>query len=82
MENPKFGYVTSMIDTVEAQGDKTVVVTLKFPYSAISHTFFTIKIYSKREYQEIVDSGVAFGTTPHTAGTGPTMCPSTTSPPA
>ena len=71
MENPKFGYVTSMIDTVEAQGDKTVVVTLKFPYSAISHTFFTIKIYSKREYQEIVDSGVAFGTTPHTAGTGP-----------
>ncbi|MCI9586610.1 MAG: ABC transporter substrate-binding protein [Oscillospiraceae bacterium] len=71
MENPKFGYVTSMIDTVEAQGDKIVVVTLKFPYSAISHTFFTIKIYSKREYQEIVDSGVTFGTTPHTAGTGP-----------
>lgn len=71
MENPKFGYVTSMIDSVEAQGDKTVIITLKFPYSAISHTFFTVKIYSKREYQEIVDSGVAFGTTPHTAGTGP-----------
>ncbi len=46
-------------------------MTLKYPYSAISHTFFTIKIYSKREYQEIIDSGVPFGTRPHTAGTGP-----------
>ena len=71
MQNSKFGYVTSMIDSIKADGDKTVIMTLKYPYSAISHTFFTIKIYSKREYQEIIDSGVPFGTRPHTAGTGP-----------
>ena len=51
MQNSKFGYVTSMIDSIKADGDKTVIMTLKYPYSAISHTFFTIKIYSKREYQ-------------------------------
>lgn len=71
MNNAKFGYVTSMIDTVEAADDKTVVITLKYPYSAISHTFFTVKITSQREYEEIVDSGETFGTAPHKAGTGP-----------
>lgn len=71
MENSKFGYVTSMIDKIEAKDDKTVVLTLKYPYSAISHTFFTIKIVSQREYEETTASGGAFGTAPHTAGTGP-----------
>lgn len=71
MNNAKFGYVTSMIDTVEAKDDKTVIITLKYPYSAISHTFFTVKITSQREYEEITNSGGTFGTTPHTAGTGP-----------
>ena len=71
MNNAKFGYVTSMIDTVTAQDDKTVVITLKYPYSAIDHTFFTVKITSQREYEEIVDGGGTFGTAPHKAGTGP-----------
>ena len=71
MDNAKFGYVTSMIDKVEAQDDKTVIITLKYPYSAISHTFFTVKITNQREYEEITSSGGTFGTTPHTAGTGP-----------
>ncbi len=71
MENSKFGYVTSMIDKVEAKDEKTVVITLKYAYSAIAHTFWTVKIYSQREYEEVVASGKQFGTEPHTAGTGP-----------
>ena len=71
MENSKYGYVTSMIDKVEAKDDKTVVLTLKYPYAAIAHTFFTIKIISEREYNEITESGGTFGTAPHKAGTGP-----------
>lgn len=71
MENSKYGYVTSMIDKIEAKDDKTVVLTLKYPYAAIAHTFFTIKIISEREYNEIAESGGTFGTAPHKAGTGP-----------
>ena len=71
MQNSRFNYVTSFINKVEAQDDKTVVFTLDYPYSAISHTFWTVKILSKREYQEIVSSGKQFGTEPHTCGTGP-----------
>jgi len=68
MENPRFNYVTSMIDKVSAQDDKTVVFDLKYPYSPIAHTFFSIKISSERE---VTEAGEAFGTGPHTAGTGP-----------
>lgn len=71
MENSRFNYVTSFINNVEAQDDKTVVFTLDYPYSAIAHTFWTIKIVSEREYNEIVASGKEFGTEPHTAATGP-----------
>lgn len=71
MKNSKYGYVTSMIDKVEAKDEKTVVITLKYPYSAIAHTFFTIKVISQREYEEITESGETFGTSPHKAGTGP-----------
>lgn len=69
--NPKYGYVTSMIDKIEAKDPKTVVLTLKYPYAAIAHTFFTIKIISQKEYEEIEAAGETFGTKPHTAGTGP-----------
>lgn len=68
MENSRFNYVTSMIKSVEAADDKTVVFTLDYPYSAISHTFWSIKISSEREVTELGD---AFGTKPHTAATGP-----------
>lgn len=68
MQNSRFNYVTSMIDKIEAKDDKTVVFTLKYPYSAISHTFWSIKISSERE---VTEAGDSFGTTPHTAGTGP-----------
>lgn len=68
MKNSRFNYVTSMIDKVEAKDDKTVVFTLKYPYSAISHTFWSIKVSSERE---VTEQGDAFGTKPHTAGTGP-----------
>lgn len=71
MENARFNYVTSMINKVEAKDDKTVVITLDYPYSAIAHTFWSIKIYSQREYEEAKEAGVEFGTVPHTAGTGP-----------
>lgn len=69
--NPKYGYVTSMIDKIEAKDEKTVVLTLKYPYSAIAHTFFTVKVISQKEYEEIQAAGETFGTKPHTAGTGP-----------
>jgi len=68
MENSRFNYVTSMINTVEAKDDKTVVFTLDYPYSAISHTFWSIKISSERE---VTEQGDKYGTVPHTAATGP-----------
>ena len=71
MKNSKYGYVTSMIDKIEAKDEKTVVMTLKYPYAAIGHTFFTIKVISEKEYNEITDAGETFGTKPHKAGTGP-----------
>lgn len=70
-EISRFNYVTSFINKVEAKDDKTVVMTLDYPYSAIAHTFWSIKIYSQREYEEVVAAGKEFGTEPHTAGTGP-----------
>lgn len=71
MANAKYGYVTSMIDKIEAKDDKTVVLTLKYAYSAIAHTFFTVKVISQKEYEEIQAAGETFGTKPHTAATGP-----------
>lgn len=68
MQNSRFNYVTSMINSIEAPDDKTVVMTLDYPYSAIAHTFWSIKISSERE---VTEAGEAFGTLPHTAGTGP-----------
>ncbi len=71
MENSRFTYVTSFINNVEAKDEKTVVMTLDYPYSAIAHTFWTVKIYSQREYEEILAAGKEFGTEGHTAATGP-----------
>lgn len=71
MQNSRFNHVTSFIASIEAQDDKTVVMTLDYPFSAISHTFWTVKIFSQREYEEIIAKGEEFGTRPHTAGTGP-----------
>ena len=71
MENSRFNYVTSFINDITAADEKTVVFTLDYPYSAIAHTFWTVKIYSQREYEEIEASGKAFGTEGHTAATGP-----------
>ena len=68
MQNPRFNYVTNMIDTIVAEGDDTVKITLKEPFSAIDHTFFTIKIVSEKE---VTDQGEKFGTIPNKAGTGP-----------
>lgn len=70
MSNPRFNYVTSMIDKVEAVDDSTVLFHLKYPYSPIAHTFFSIKIASEKE---VTEAGDSFGTSPHTAGTGPYM---------
>lgn len=70
-ENSRFNYVTSFINSVEAQDEKTVVMHLDYPNSAIAHTFWTVKIYSKAEYTEATAGGKEFGTTGHTAGTGP-----------
>lgn len=67
-ENARFNYVTSFINNIEAKDDKTVVMTLDYPYSAIAHTFWSIKIYSQKEYEA---AGDKFGTEPHKAGTGP-----------
>lgn len=68
MQNPRFNYVTSMIDKVETVDDGTVKITLKTPFSAIDHTFFSIKIVSEKE---VTEQGDKFGTIPHKAGTGP-----------
>lgn len=67
MQNSRFNYLTSMIDSVAAADDSTVIFDLKYPYSAISHTFFSIKIMSERE---VTEQGEQFGTIPHKAGTG------------
>lgn len=68
MQNSRFNYLTNMIQEVKAIDDKTVEISLKYPYAAIIHTFFSIKISSERE---VTEAGQAFGTLPHTAGTGP-----------
>jgi peptide/nickel transport system substrate-binding protein len=68
MQNSRFNYVTAMIDSVVAQDEKTVVITLKYAYSAIAHTFWSIKISSEKE---VTAAGDTFGTVPHKAGTGP-----------
>ncbi|MDR3331909.1 MAG: ABC transporter substrate-binding protein [Synergistaceae bacterium] len=68
MENPRWGYLTGMIDKISKADDKTVVFTLKHPYSPIAHTFFSIKISSEKE---VTSAGADFGTKPHKAGTGP-----------
>ena len=68
MQNSRFNYVTSMIESIEAVDEKTVVMTLEYAYSAIAHTFWSIKISSERE---VTAAGDTFGTVPHTAATGP-----------
>jgi peptide/nickel transport system substrate-binding protein len=68
MANPRWGYLTGMIDSVAAVDDKTVVFKLKYPYSPISHTFFSVKISSEAE---VTAAGESFGTLSHKAGTGP-----------
>ena len=68
MKNPKFNYLTSMIEDIEAVDDSTVKVTLNKPYSPIDHTFFCIKILCERE---VLEQGDKFGTIPHKAATGP-----------
>ena len=71
MQNSKFGYVTSMIDSIKADGDKTVIMTLKYPYSAISHTFLPLKFTARENIRKSLIAGFPLGTRPHTAGTGP-----------
>jgi len=66
--NPRWGYLTGMIDTVSEIDEKTVAFKLKYPYSPIAHTFFSVKISSEKE---VTAAGDLFGTDPHKAGTGP-----------
>ncbi len=68
MANERWNYLTNMIASVKATGDKTVDVTLKYPYSPIDHTFFSVKIVNQKEIEA---QGDKFGTLPHKAGTGP-----------
>lgn len=68
MSNRRFDYLTSMVDSIRAVDEKTFELTLKYPYSAIDHTFFSAKIMSKKEIEA---QGSDFGTKPHKAGTGP-----------
>ncbi len=68
MKNSRFNYITNMIDSVKAIDDKTVEIKLLYPYAAIAHTFFSVKISSERE---VTEAGDKFGTLPHKAGTGP-----------
>lgn len=68
MANARFNYITSMIDKVTEVDDKTVQITLDYPYAAIAHTFFSVKISSERE---VTEAGDKYGTVPHKAGTGP-----------
>ena len=68
MANPRFNFLTNMIDSYRAVDDQIFEITLKYPYSAILHTFFSIKVTSERE---VTEAGDAFGTTVHKAATGP-----------
>lgn len=68
MANSRFNYVTNMIDKVEELDDKTVQITLQYPYSPFIHTLFSVRICSERE---VTEAGDAFGTVPNKAGTGP-----------
>lgn len=68
MANPRFNFLTNMIDSYRAVDDQVFEITLKYPYSAILHTFFSIKVTSERE---VTEAGDAFGTTVHKAATGP-----------
>jgi peptide/nickel transport system substrate-binding protein len=68
MATSYWNYVTNMIEDVSAVDDHTVAFKLKFPFSPIAHTFFSIKITSEKEVKAAGDS---FGTKPHKAGTGP-----------
>lgn len=60
-------YLMGAIDSVEADGDYTVLVHLNKPFSPIAHTFFNVKIVSEKE---VTEQGDSFGTIPNTAGTG------------
>lgn len=68
MANPRFNYVTNMIEDISSPDDKTIVFKLNKPYAAITHTFFSIKISSEKE---ITAAGDTLGSVPHKAGTGP-----------
>ena len=68
MKNSRFNYLTSPIEEVKAIDENTVEFTLNQPYSAIDHTFFSIKITNEKE---VTEQGDDFGTIPHKAGTGP-----------
>ena len=67
MATPKFNYLTSMIEAVEAVSDSVVKIRLDKPYSPIGHTFFQVKILSEKEFTA---QGAKFGTIPNKAGTG------------
>ena len=67
-KNSRFNYLTSPIEEVKAIDENTVEFTLNQPYSAIDHTFFSIKITNEKE---VTEQGEDFGTIPHKAGTGP-----------
>ena len=49
MKNSRFNYLTSPIEEVKAIDENTVEFTLNQPYSAIDHTFFSIKITMKKK---------------------------------
>ena len=52
MKNSRFNYLTSPIEEVKAIDENTVEFTLNQPYSAIDHTFFSIKITNEKEVTE------------------------------
>ena len=66
--NPRFNYLTSMIEDVSVVDDLTVAIKLNMPYSPIAHTLFCIKIASEKE---VTAQGEQYGSVPHKAGTGP-----------
>jgi peptide/nickel transport system substrate-binding protein len=67
-KNPRFNYLTSMIEDVTAVDDLTVAIKLNMPYSPIAHTLFCIKVASEKE---VTEQGEKYGSVPHKAGTGP-----------
>ena len=67
-KNPRFNYLTSMIEDVKAVDDLTVEMKLNMPYSPIAHTLFCIKVASEKE---VTEQGEKYGNVPHKAGTGP-----------